>query len=219
MVASDTVATFHDAVTNSGTITVLPRGNALFLADAIFLGTALLDLGVGLDGTTDTSAQIGIAGSLTLGGSLTVDVHGGFTPTLGQTFDLITADSVSGTFSTVTVPNIPGILEYRVIYNPTAVRLVVADSTMATLTRRLQRRLRRRRGRLHCLAERDWARSSRRHDYDDSRANFGRTFGSGDVACSTTSNGGVPEPAAAALALVALVGLSLFAEQAVAAAA
>ena len=33
----------------------------------------------------------------------------------------------------MTVPNIPGILEYRVIYNPTAVRLVVADSTMATL--------------------------------------------------------------------------------------
>ena len=95
VVASDTVATFHDAVTNSGTITVLPRGNALFLADAIFLGTALLDIGVGLDGTTDTSGQIGIAGSLTLGGSLTVDVHGGFTPTLGQTFDLITADSVS----------------------------------------------------------------------------------------------------------------------------
>ena len=116
---------------SGGTITVLPRGNALFLADIVFTSAALLQLGVGLDGTTDTSAQLGVAGSVSLGGSLTVNVDGGFTPTLGQTFDLITAESgISGSVQQHRAsPTSQARLEYRVIYNPTSVRLVVADET------------------------------------------------------------------------------------------
>ncbi len=207
VVASETVATFHDAVTNSGgTITVLPRGNALFLADVIFTSAALLELGVGLDGTTDTSAQLGVAGSVSLGGSLTVNVHGGFTPTLGQSFDLITSDSgISGTFGSVTVPNIPGMLEYRIIYDPTTVRMVVADETMATLPGDFN-------GDFavdaadYVVWRNGLGTIFTQDDYDDWRANFGRTFGSGaGSTAASASNGAVPEPESALLLVFGLL--------------
>ncbi len=135
VVASDTVATFHDTVNNTtGTIDVLPRGNALFLSDLTFTASSALVLSVASDGATNSSAQIGVGGGAALDGSLTVNVGGSFVPTLGQTFDLITAADVSGLFSSVTVPDILGTLEYRIIYNPGSVQLVVADELTSAPT-------------------------------------------------------------------------------------
>jgi hypothetical protein len=130
VVASDTVAVFHDSVTNSGggTVQVLPRGNALFLANLTFTSASALLLNVGSNGSTDTSARIGVAGPVVLGGSITVSVDASITPTLGQTFNLISAGGgLTGTFATTNVPVIPGgILEYGVTYSPNGAQLLVA---------------------------------------------------------------------------------------------
>jgi T5SS/PEP-CTERM-associated repeat protein len=205
VVASDTVAVFHDTFTVPGSVEVKPRGNALFLANMVFTSAALLEIGVGMDGTTDTSAQIAVAGSVSLGGSLTVDVTGGLTPVLGQTFDLITAgNGISGIFNSISVPDIPGMLEYRVVYNPTSVLLVVADETMATPNGDFNGD--------HVVDAADYVvwrnglgTTFTLADYDVWRANFGRTFGSGaGSAIDAAAGGAVPEPGS-----LLLVGLAL----------
>ena len=135
VVASDTVAVFHDSVTNTtGTVDVLPRGNALFLADMSFQSAASLQMAIAGDGTTDESSEISISGAATLGGALTVSLFGGITPSLGETFDLITASrGISGTFATTNLPDLPGNLEFGLIYNPTSVQLAVQIEPLTTI--------------------------------------------------------------------------------------
>jgi T5SS/PEP-CTERM-associated repeat protein len=127
VVASDTVAVFHDAVTTTtGTIDVLPRGNALFLADATFTAASSLQLAVGNDGDTNNSAALAIAGEANLGGNLRVNTAGGFTPMLGQFFDLITADGgINGQFANIILPGLSPGLEFGVIYTANSVQLAV----------------------------------------------------------------------------------------------
>lgn len=134
VVARDTVATFNDAVNNTtGTITVLPGGNALFLTDLSFLGLGALDLGVGVNNLINSQGQVRAGGSVSLAGELTINVEGGYSPTLGDTFQLLTAnDGITGTFDTTTLPDIPGDLEYALAYSPTSVKLEVrSESTSA----------------------------------------------------------------------------------------
>lgn len=66
--------------------------------------------------------QLQVAGGVTLDGTLNVSMIDGFVPATGQTFDIITADSVSGTFSNVVVPDGSGL---EVVYTSTAVTLQV----------------------------------------------------------------------------------------------
>jgi T5SS/PEP-CTERM-associated repeat protein len=128
VVASGTVATFYDSVTNSGggTVQVLPRGNALFLADLTFTSASALVMAAGVSDMTDTSSHLAVDGIATLGGNFTVNLGGSFTPTLGQSFNLISAAGVSGTFATTTLPTIPGgTLEFDIVYHPTSVEMLV----------------------------------------------------------------------------------------------
>jgi MYXO-CTERM domain-containing protein len=57
---------------------------------------------------------------LTLDGTLGISLDNGFVPTVGETFDIITAGSVSGTFATV---NLPDGVDFDVSYTPTGVIL------------------------------------------------------------------------------------------------
>lgn len=122
VVASDAVATFNDDVDNNDTITVLPRGNALFLDDVTFQAASALALVVGLDDTTNNSAQIAARGAATLDGALNVSLDSGYTPALGDRFELLTAGGgIVGTFDTAMLPDIPGNLEFGLLYGPTSV--------------------------------------------------------------------------------------------------
>jgi T5SS/PEP-CTERM-associated repeat protein len=220
VVASDTVATFHDSVTdNGGTITVLAAGNALFLADVMFDAASLLNLSIGSEGTTQNPAQLGIAGGLALAGGLNVDVDAGYTPNIGDSFELISASGgVTGTFDTTTLPDIPGMLEYGILYNATSVRMEVrlemmsielpgdyngngvVDAADYTVWRDHL-------GTGFALnGNGDESGASAgvvdQADYAHWKANFGRTAGSGAL-----SNVAVPEPSSSALLLIAFVAL------------
>ncbi|MGH9806231.1 MAG: beta strand repeat-containing protein, partial [Terriglobia bacterium] len=64
-----------------------------------------------IGGTTAGSGfdQIKVTGAATLGGTLQVQLVKGFTPTVGQTFQLLSAASKSGSFATISPPSQAGI--------------------------------------------------------------------------------------------------------------
>lgn len=64
------------------------------------------------------------AGVADLGGVLDVDFINGFTPSAGDTFEIITAASVLDTFDTVRLPPVPGDLHWFVNYGAMSVELV-----------------------------------------------------------------------------------------------
>ncbi len=131
VVASNTVAVFHDSVnTTTGTIDVLPRGNALFLADATFTSAASLQLALADEGGSNESAALSVGGLATLSGNLGVSLAGGFVPTLGATYDLVrSAGGITGTFDSLDLPTLPASLEFGLIYNADSVQLAIQTAT------------------------------------------------------------------------------------------
>ena len=65
----------------------------------------------------------------TLGGTLNIDLGSGFTPTVGETFTILTASSVTGTFATVNGIVINGSEYFKVTYNHGSVVLTVVSGT------------------------------------------------------------------------------------------
>lgn len=131
VVARDAVATFYDTVINTtGTITVKPGGNGLFLTDLSFVGLGTLGIDVGSTDPDDGSAQINSAGVVRLAGTLEVNFDNGFIPADGQTFKLITAEGgIVGTFDSLLLPPVPQGLEVSVLYNPMSVMMAVRLAT------------------------------------------------------------------------------------------
>jgi hypothetical protein len=90
------------------------------------LSTATMNAFIG--GTTvDTQySHLQVGGTATLAGTLTVALASGFTPTVGSTFNVLTASSVSGTFSNSTIA-INSTEHFNVTYTSTGVVLTVAS--------------------------------------------------------------------------------------------
>ena len=130
VVARDSVATFYDAVTNTGTITVKPGGNALFLTDLSFIGLSILQLGLDTNDLAAGSAQISAGGVMTLGGTLEITFEGGYAPLVGETFELLTAGGgIVGAFDSILLPLMPNNLEVGVHYSPTSVMMEIRTET------------------------------------------------------------------------------------------
>ncbi len=73
--------------------------------------------------------------SATLAGTLNVSLINGFTPAVGNSFTILSAGSVSGTFTTTNLPTLGSGLGWKVTYNATSVVLSVTSvsSPVATL--------------------------------------------------------------------------------------
>jgi hypothetical protein len=77
----------------------------------------------------DEFDSIDIAGTATLAGALDISLLGGFTPSLGDTFDIITAlGGVTGTFDSTLLPDLGSLLAMDVLYDTNNVALVVAPA-------------------------------------------------------------------------------------------
>ena len=68
----------------------------------------------------------------TLGGTLNIALGSGFTPTVGETFTILTASSVSDTFATVNGLAINGSEHFTITYNAGSVVLTVVSGALAT---------------------------------------------------------------------------------------
>lgn len=65
-------------------------------------------------------------GPVLLGGTLNVSLLGGFVPSIGNTFTILSATSVTGNFSTQNLPSLPSDRHWVVQYAPTSATLEVA---------------------------------------------------------------------------------------------
>lgn len=147
VVARDTVATFHDIVTSSGTITVLPGGNALFLGDLIFTsagagagdfaadsgggaagsGGPSLVLGIDPENPGGASSHVDVSGVASLSGTLVLSLESGFASLVGQSLNLITAGNVIGTFDSIVLPPVPNDLQVGLVYTSTGLSIQVSS--------------------------------------------------------------------------------------------
>jgi len=100
---------------SAGTLNI----NGDFTQDPV--GTLFIELG-GLAAGTDYDV-LDISGNAALGGALDVSLIGGFSPNLGDSFDILLANAVSGGFSNVILPTLAGGLHFDVVYDTNKVTL------------------------------------------------------------------------------------------------
>ena len=76
------------------------------------------------------------SGTATLSGNLDVVFHGGYVPTLGDHFTVLTSGAISGQFAAIDSPSLPAGLGWSATYNTTSVviTVVTAAGGSATLT-------------------------------------------------------------------------------------
>jgi YVTN family beta-propeller protein len=87
--------------------------------------------------TAGTYSQLAVGGSASLAGALNVRFVNGFAPSLGNSFTILTASSVSGTFSMINSPALPAGLAWSVAYNATSVVLTAGQGSPANSTLRI----------------------------------------------------------------------------------
>jgi autotransporter-associated beta strand protein len=123
--------TLGGAGTISGTLinagVVVPTG-AMLTVQGVFTNTGCLTIR-----PTDSSmaARLTVSGATRLGGTLTLDASA-YTPWTGDSFTVLTASSVSGTFATINLPTLADGLSWQTEYQSTAVVLRVTGSVTAT---------------------------------------------------------------------------------------
>jgi hypothetical protein len=203
-VVGDSIAVFHDAVTNNGTIFVAPGSQIVTLEDLGFAAGSALSVQLSpIDPEDDAAEGIGQAitsGQVTLDGTLNVSLVGGFQPQLEDTFQIVTAGGGrSGTFAAESLPELSGFLGWDVVYTPNAVTLAVVPALLGDYNVN---------GIVDAADYVVWGKTLNQSgtalaadgngngtidsgDYDVWRANFGAQAGFGSV---STEHSAIPEP-------------------------
>ena len=112
--------------TNSGTLAPgFSPGMLTIAGDYTQTGSGLL--AVELGGLTQGTGYdfVNVTGTVTLAGTLDVDLWNGFTPALGNEFNILHAGTISGSFNSVLLPELANGLAWDVSYTGTDVSLRV----------------------------------------------------------------------------------------------
>ena len=133
VVGADASVIFHDVLTNSGDLIVMPGSDVLMLENLGFgAGSSLNVLIDAVDFPNDDGnpndgfGQVQIAGTASLAGTLDVNLAAGYSPMLGDEFEILIADGGrSGVFANESLPTIGGGLDWDVLYNTNSVVLAV----------------------------------------------------------------------------------------------
>jgi len=128
--------TLKGNVSSSAAINVGDAGKAGLLSiTGTYTQLSSGTLNVSVGGTTVGAqySQLKVTGAASLGGTLTAALVNGFTPTVGQTFTILTAKSISGTFTNSTIA-INSTEHFVVSYTSTSVVLTVASGAASTST-------------------------------------------------------------------------------------
>ncbi|MGA2457143.1 MAG: MBG domain-containing protein, partial [Terriglobales bacterium] len=94
-------------------------------AEGVFIG--------GLTAGTQYS-QLNVSGTANLSGALDIGFINGFTPASGNQFTVLTAGSITGTFSSINSAALPAGVIWTLTYNPTSVVLTAASGTSTSQT-------------------------------------------------------------------------------------
>lgn len=112
-------------VNNGGTLIVGSSPGTMTINGNLALGpSSVIDIELGGTSQGVSYDLLSVTGTATLGGTMNVGLHGGFTGSAGDVFDVITYASRSGDFATVNFPPGYGITATP---NPTFYRLLVDD--------------------------------------------------------------------------------------------
>jgi len=95
------------------------------------LSTGTLNVSIGGTTVGTQYSQLKVSGTASLGGTLTAALVNAFTPTVGQTFTILTASSVSGTFTNSTIA-INSSEHFAISYTATSVVLTVVSGPAST---------------------------------------------------------------------------------------
>ena len=126
--------TFSGNVTSGGTFNI---GDAVKTAGKLGItgtwaqtpaGALNIDIGGLTSGTLFD--QLNVSGATTLAGTLNLDLINKFTPTIGQTFDIMNFASETGNFTTINGTSINSNEHFRVMYNGTNVTLDVVSGAL-----------------------------------------------------------------------------------------
>jgi hypothetical protein len=122
------VGTIEGDVSSSGHVGPGLSAGALQIAGT-YTQTVAGALGIEIGGPANTQFdRLDVSGPATLAGTLAVSFIGGFAPTLGQSFEVMTFASRSGTISTVTGTGIGGSLTLVPIHGATNLTLQVVSA-------------------------------------------------------------------------------------------
>ena len=127
--------TVSDNVVDSGVLSPgdsIAKAGRLTVADTYSqTSTGALDIAIG--GTTAGVKydQLKVSQSASLGGTLNITLTSGFTPAIGQTFAIVNAQSLSGTFATVNGLSINSSEHFTISYNGTSAVLKVVSGPLA----------------------------------------------------------------------------------------
>jgi hypothetical protein len=97
------------------------------------LSTATMNVSIGGTAVGTQYSQLKVSGTASLGGTLTAALINSFTPTVGQTFTILTAKSVSGTFTNTTIA-INSSEHFAISYTSTGVVLTVVSGPASEAT-------------------------------------------------------------------------------------
>jgi autotransporter-associated beta strand protein len=125
-------------VQNDGTVQPgIPVGT-LSLQDAYTQGAGG-SLVIEIGGATPTECdRLAVSGAANLSGTLTVTLVNGYIPARGDTFEVLTAGSIAGQFTTLNLPSLSSTNVWQVQYTATSLRLAVASSAVLTYQARLK---------------------------------------------------------------------------------
>ncbi len=123
--------TISGAVSNGGVVAPGSTVGALHVSGS-YTQTAAGKLQIELSGTTPGTQfdRLTVTGAVTLGGTLQVSLTGGFTPTIGNSFDVLDWGTLSGTFSTLVLPTLAAPLAWDTSQLYTTGALAVSGPTV-----------------------------------------------------------------------------------------
>ncbi|MFO0788977.1 MAG: hypothetical protein U0805_05930 [Pirellulales bacterium] len=212
---------FYGAVSGAGSFTGtgtvnfegdLTPGNSpaalAFGGDVAFGAGATLQMELGGTSPGTTYDQLQVADSLALDGALVVSLINGFNPAAGDSFNLLNWGSLSGTFSTLVLPNLDGGLSWNTSQLYTTGTLSVVGGVLGDYNNNgvvdaADYVLWRNGGPL--ANEVDTPGTINAQDYAAWRARFGNTANA--AAASLDANSAVPEPAAGEMLVLAAAAL------------
>jgi hypothetical protein len=122
------------ALQSSGTVTPgdSPTSTGVLSVSKTYTQNSSGVLNISIGGTTAGTKydQLNITGSATLKGTLNLSLIKGYVPAVGNTFDILTASTVSGTFSKVTGTSISPTEHFVVSCDPTDCDATVASGAL-----------------------------------------------------------------------------------------